>query len=37
LLPMLLETPKGEGKASGPILVDPMDEQNLNALRSLVV
>jgi deoxyribonuclease-4 len=35
-LPMLLETPKGEGKASGPIAVDPMDEQNLNALRSLI-
>src|SRR6478672_11528761 len=26
-LPMLLETPKGEGKASGPITVDPMDER----------
>ena len=35
-LPMLLETPKGEGKASGPIGVDPMDERNLNALRSLI-
>jgi deoxyribonuclease IV len=35
-LPMLLETPKGEGKASGPIVVDPMDEENLNALRSLI-
>jgi deoxyribonuclease-4 len=36
-LPMLLETPKGEGKASGPITVDPMDERNLNLLRTLVV
>jgi len=35
-LPMLLETPKSEGKASGPIVVDPMDEQNLYALRSLI-
>jgi deoxyribonuclease-4 len=35
-LPMLLETPKGEGKATGPIVVDPLDEQNLNALRALV-
>jgi len=36
-LPMLLETPKGEGKATGPITVDPMDERNLNLLRTLVV
>ena len=35
-LPMLLETPKGEGKATGPIAVDPMDEENLEALRSLL-
>jgi deoxyribonuclease-4 len=35
-LPMLLETPKGEGKASGPITIDPLDEQNLNTLRSLI-
>jgi deoxyribonuclease IV len=35
-LPMLLETPKGEGKATGPIVVDPLDEQNLNALRALM-
>jgi deoxyribonuclease-4 len=35
-LPMLLETPKGEGRASGPIAVDPTDERNLNTLRSLV-
>jgi deoxyribonuclease-4 len=32
---MLLETPKGEGKATGPIAVDPLDEQNLDALRAL--
>jgi deoxyribonuclease-4 len=35
-LPMLLETPKAEGKATGPITVDPLDEQNLNALRGLI-
>ena len=35
-LPMLLETPKGEGKATGPIAVDPLDERNLNALRGLL-
>jgi deoxyribonuclease-4 len=35
-LPMLLETPKGEGKATGPIAVDPMDEKNLETLRSLL-
>jgi deoxyribonuclease-4 len=35
-LPMLLETPKGEGKPTGPIAVDPLDEANLNALRGLV-
>src|SRR6185295_15214644 len=29
-LPMLLETPKGEGKATGAIEVDPLDERNLN-------
>ncbi len=36
-LPMLLETPKAEGKAKGTIDVDPLDEQNLNALRALIV
>jgi len=36
-LPMLLETPKAEGKATGPIAVDPLDEQNLDALRGLIV
>jgi deoxyribonuclease IV len=35
-LPMLLETPKAEGKPKGVIAVDPLDEQNLNALRALV-
>jgi deoxyribonuclease-4 len=35
-LPMLLETPKGEGKPTGPIVVDPLDEGNLNTLRSLI-
>jgi deoxyribonuclease-4 len=35
-LPMLLETPKGEGKATGPIAVDPLDERNLETLRGLV-
>jgi deoxyribonuclease IV len=35
-LPMLLETPKSEGKAKGAIVVDPEDERNLNTLRGLV-
>ena len=35
-LPMLLETPKSEGKATGPIVADPLDTKNLNALRALV-
>jgi deoxyribonuclease-4 len=35
-LPMLLETPKGEGKPTGPIAVDPLDERNLNTLRELM-
>jgi deoxyribonuclease-4 len=35
-LPMLLETPKAEGKATGVIAVDPLDERNLNILRSLI-
>lgn len=35
-LPMLLETAKAEGKATGPIAVDPLDEQNLNTLRGLI-
>jgi deoxyribonuclease-4 len=35
-LPMLLETPKAEGKARGPIDVDPLDERNLDTLRGLL-
>jgi len=35
-LPMLLETPKAEGKPTGPIAIDPLDEQNLNTLRALI-
>jgi deoxyribonuclease-4 len=35
-VPMLLETPKAEGKATGVIAVDPLDERNLNILRSLI-
>jgi deoxyribonuclease-4 len=35
-LPMLLETPKAEGKAKGVIGVDPLDEKNLNTLRRLI-
>jgi deoxyribonuclease-4 len=33
--PMLLETPKGEGKPTGPIAPDPHDARNLALLRSL--
>jgi deoxyribonuclease-4 len=35
-LPMLLETPKAEGKPKGAIAVDPLDEQNLQTLRGLL-
>ena len=35
-LPMLLETPKGAGKATGPITVDPQDKRNLDLLRGLL-
>jgi deoxyribonuclease-4 len=35
-LPMLLETPKGDGKPTGPIGVDPLDERNLHTLRALI-
>ena len=35
-LPMLLETPKAEGRAKGAIEVDRLDEQNLNTLRRLI-
>ena len=35
-VPMLLETPKAEGKATGVIAVDPLDERNLGILRRLI-
>jgi deoxyribonuclease-4 len=35
-LPMLLETPKAEGKAKGTIEVDPLDQRNLETLRGLI-
>jgi deoxyribonuclease-4 len=35
-MPMLLETPKAEGKPRGTIEVDPLDEKNLQTLRGLV-
>jgi deoxyribonuclease-4 len=35
-LPMLLETPKGEGKARGPIVADPLVLKNLGTLRGLI-
>ena len=35
LLCLKLETPKAEGKATGAIDVDPLDERNLQTLRSL--
>jgi len=35
-LPMLLETPKTEGRAARSIVVDPLDEMNLRTLRGLV-
>jgi deoxyribonuclease-4 len=35
-LPMLLETPKSEGKAHGAIEVDPLDAKNLATLRGLI-
>jgi deoxyribonuclease-4 len=35
-LPMLLETPKAEGKQKGAIQVDPLDERNLDTLRGLI-
>jgi deoxyribonuclease-4 len=34
-LPMLLETPKAEGRATGTIEIDPLDQENLNVLRGL--
>jgi len=35
-LPMLLETPKTEGNARGPIAVDALDQRNLDTLRRLI-
>ncbi len=35
-VPMLLETPKTEGRPAGRIEVDPLDERNLETLRGLV-
>jgi len=35
-LPMLLETPKTEGRSPAKIEVDPLDERNLNTLRGLI-
>jgi deoxyribonuclease-4 len=35
-LPMLLETPKGEGRPTGAIVADPLDVRNLATLRSLI-
>jgi deoxyribonuclease-4 len=35
-LPMLLETPKTEGRSKGDIEVDPLDAKNLATLRGLV-
>ena len=34
-LPMMLETPKTEGRSPNVIAVDPLDERNLNTLRRL--
>jgi len=36
-LPMMLETPKTEGRGPNVVAIDPLDERNLNALRALVV
>jgi deoxyribonuclease-4 len=35
-LPMILETPKGEGRPRGVIEVDPLDERNLDTIRGLM-
>ncbi len=35
-VPMLLETPKGDGKGAGPIAPDPLDVRNLTTLHDLV-
>ena len=36
-LPMLLETPKTEGRSPTLVAIDPLDERNLNVLRGLAV
>jgi deoxyribonuclease IV len=35
-LPMLLETPKTEGRPPNMVAIDPLDERNLNVLRGLM-
>ena len=35
-LPMLLETPKTEGRSPTLVAIDPLDERNLNVLRGLL-
>jgi deoxyribonuclease-4 len=35
-LPMLLETPKTEGRSPTIVAIDPLDENNLNVLRGLI-
>jgi deoxyribonuclease IV len=35
-LPMLLETPKTEGRSPTQIQIDPLDDRNLNTLRGLI-
>jgi deoxyribonuclease IV len=35
-LPMLLETPKTEGRSPTQIQIDPLDDRNLNTLRRLI-
>ena len=35
-MPMLLETPKSEGRPTGPIIADPLDARNLGTLRGLI-
>ncbi|HZR24801.1 MAG TPA: deoxyribonuclease IV [Vicinamibacterales bacterium] len=35
-LPMMLETPKTEGRSPSNVQVDPLDRKNLNALRRLI-
>ena len=35
-VPMLLETPKTEGRAPNVVAVDPLDERNLNTVRGLI-